>query len=203
MLLYLCIAERQSGTAWITAPSQRHCSNAEPPECRRHGQFHLQEFSAITPSSGTLSNETGKGDPGADPHGMRRCPADIAGSLFQLYQSYHFKILKRAKEIGLRKIIGAKRSQVFMQCMLEAVLLSLIALLFAWMLLAVVVRFAPFNDGYEFIPSTFQYNFTLISLSVAFALFTGMVARRIPSMDSECFQAPAGAEESLHRTHYG
>ena len=46
------------------------------------------------------------------------------------------RALTRAKEVGVRKIAGAKRHQLFVQYIVESVLLSFCALAFAWVLLS-------------------------------------------------------------------
>lgn len=42
--------------------------------------------------------------------------------------------LRRAKEVGIRKVVGATRGQVFVQFIIEATIISLIALVFAYLL---------------------------------------------------------------------
>src|SRR6185312_10456222 len=74
-----------------------------------------------------------------------------------------------------------KRSQIFVQYIFESVLLSLLALTFAWIILSFIVRYGPFNDDYEFIPSAFHYNTTFIAWSVIYALFTGLLAGTSPA----------------------
>src|SRR4030095_11777853 len=48
-------------------------------------------------------------------------------------------------------------------------------------LLSFIIRYAPFNDGYEFIPSSFHYNKAFVIGSIAFALFTGLLAGASPA----------------------
>lgn len=147
-----------------------------------HISFHLQAFHDITPSHDELLNEMGGGSSWA----KMMMEAGIA-LLILLAACFNYtnltiaRALKKAKEIGIRKIIGASRTQVFMQCIAEAILLSLLALLFAWMVVSFVVRYAPFNDGYEFIPSSFNYNAVVIGWSLAFALFAGLLAGASPA----------------------
>lgn len=89
--------------------------------------------------------------------------------------------LTRAKEVGVRKVTGASRKQIFTQYITEAIAMALLALGFAWILLTFIVRYAPFNDDYEFIPSSFQYNWPLVAWSLVFALLTGLLAGASPA----------------------
>jgi putative ABC transport system permease protein len=98
------------------------------------------------------------------------------------------RALTRAKEVGIRKIVGAKRYQVFTQYVVESVLLSLLALGFAWLVLGFIIRYAPFNDGYEFIPSSFRYNSTMVLWSLGYALFTGIFAGIAPAWILSAFK---------------
>ncbi|MBO9634735.1 MAG: ABC transporter permease [Chitinophagaceae bacterium] len=144
--------------------------------------FHLQPFNEITPSKIELANELGGGPSWAKI--MTECGITLLILIAACFNYTNLTIaraLKRAREIGIRKIIGASRLHVFLQCIAEAILLSLISLLFAWIVLSFVIRYAPFNDGYEFIPSTFHYNPAIISYSLAFALFTGLLAGASPA----------------------
>jgi putative ABC transport system permease protein len=98
------------------------------------------------------------------------------------------RALTRAKEVGIRKVTGARRSQIFVQYVIESVLLAFIALGFAWILLAFIIEYAPFNDGYEFVPSAFRYNLPIVLWSIAFALFTGLLAGVAPASILSSFQ---------------
>jgi putative ABC transport system permease protein len=98
------------------------------------------------------------------------------------------RALTRAKEVGIRKIVGASRHQVFAQYLVESILLSLLALSFAWIILGLIIRFAPFNDDYEFIPSSFHYNSTLVFWSICYALLTGVFAGVSPAWILSAFK---------------
>lgn len=96
--------------------------------------------------------------------------------------------LTRAKEVGVRKVTGASRAQIFTQYITEAIAMALLALGFAWILLTFIIRYAPFNDDYEFIPSTFRYNLPLVIGSFVFALLTGLLAGASPAWLISSFQ---------------
>ncbi|TPE44384.1 ABC transporter permease [Pontibacter mangrovi] len=87
---------------------------------------------------------------------------------------------KRAKEVGLRKVVGADRSQIIRQFLGESVLLTLIAVLLA---LALVQIFIPsFNQLTEksFTSGFFlQWEFLLVVLAIV--LLVGVVAGSYPA----------------------
>ncbi len=91
----------------------------------------------------------------------------------------------RAKEVGLRKTVGAARGQLIFQFLSESVLLSLIALLLA---LGVVVTLLPFFNDLtgksisieEFYSLNRGLNFLLVILGSA--VFAGLIAGVYPAL---------------------
>lgn len=144
--------------------------------------FDTQRIGKITPGSGSLSNNIGKGT------SWSKIYFEIGVALLILLAAcFNYtnltiaRALTRAKETGIRKIVGAKRYQLFTQHIVESVSVALLALVFAWLILSFITRYAPFNDDYEFIPSSFRYNVELAGWSLAFAIFTGMIAGASPA----------------------
>jgi putative ABC transport system permease protein len=90
--------------------------------------------------------------------------------------------LRRTREVGVRKVIGAMRSHVMMQFIVEAVIISLYALLIAMLI------FFLLRPHFLSIEPDIQKMFTLhlsprvIGYFVAFALFVGMAAGLFPSL---------------------
>ncbi len=144
--------------------------------------FHLQPLDQISPGRKNLNNDNAGGTSWSKIY----VEATIA-LLILLAACFNYtnltiaRSLTRAKEVGIRKIAGAKRSQVFVQYIFESVLLSLLALVFAWLILSFIVRYAPFNDDYEFIPSSFHYNGEFIAWTIGYALFAGLLAGSAPA----------------------
>ena len=144
--------------------------------------FNLQRIDQITPGSDDLANDISKGTSWGKIY--FECGLALLILLAACFNYTNLTIaraLTRAKEVGVRKIVGARRSQVFTQYVVESILLALLSLCFAWVILAFVIRYAPFNDDYEFIPSTFRYNIPLALWSLAFAVFTGLLAGVAPA----------------------
>lgn len=145
-------------------------------------QFNLQRIDKITPGTDYLNNDIGKGG------SWGKIYFEISMSLLILLAAcFNYtnltiaRALTRAKETGIRKIVGAKRFQVFTQYVIESVLVALLALVFSWFILSLVIQYAPFNDDYEFIPSAFRYHISLVVWSITFALFTGLLAGSAPA----------------------
>ena len=151
--------------------------------------FHLQPLNRISPGSDYLSNDNAAGT------SWMKIYVEVGIALLILLAAcFNYtnltiaRALTRAKEVGIRKIAGAKRSQVFIQYIFESILLAFFSLAFAWMILSLIVQYAPFNDDYEFIPSSFHYNLPLIAWSLVYALFAGLVAGSAPAWILSAFK---------------
>lgn len=86
---------------------------------------------------------------------------------------------KRGREIGLRKVVGARRKQLIYQFMSESILMALIALVFA---LALVHLFLPiFNEltATELSLNIFSPLIALVLLGIA--VLTGIIAGSYPA----------------------
>ncbi|WP_347158542.1 ABC transporter permease [Pontibacter chitinilyticus] len=89
--------------------------------------------------------------------------------------------VKRAREVGLRKVVGASRPQLIAQFLSESVLLTLLALVIA--LVFVELLLPSFNSLTEKqIPSTYFTNPTLLLVIIAIGVFIGLVAGSYPAL---------------------
>ncbi len=97
------------------------------------------------------------------------------------------RAVKRAKEVGIRKVIGAKKSQLFNQFILESMLLSFLSLLAA---LVASYLFLPFfnsltDKGLHLnLFSDIQLLLVMLSVTIIVGLFSGSY----PSMVLSSFQ---------------
>jgi ABC-type antimicrobial peptide transport system permease subunit len=93
---------------------------------------------------------------------------------------------KRAKEVGIRKVVGAPRSTLILQFIGESVLLSLLAAIVAIVIVQLsLYGFNQLTDKHLFIP----YSNGWFWLSgVAFILFTGLLAGSYPAFFLSSFQ---------------
>ena len=87
--------------------------------------------------------------------------------------------LNRGKEVGIRKVAGAARYQVFYQFILESVLIAFFSLGLAWIILHLLRQYAPFMG--EIMPDELAFNSGIYGWFIVFALFTGVLAGSLPA----------------------
>jgi ABC-type antimicrobial peptide transport system permease subunit len=91
------------------------------------------------------------------------------------------RALKRMKEIGLRKVMGGQKDQIFFQFITETVVITLIALVLAFGIFQVVrkefLMLVVGNDALELNP-----DITTILYFILFAVFVGLIAGIVPAV---------------------
>lgn len=92
------------------------------------------------------------------------------------------RAMRRFREIGLRKAIGAQKSQVRMQFLAEAVMISLLALLFSFILF-LVLRPQLINLAPE-MQRTVKLNLSpvMVAAFIAFSVIVGVIAGFLPAI---------------------
>ncbi|SDM17236.1 FtsX-like permease family protein [Catalinimonas alkaloidigena] len=90
--------------------------------------------------------------------------------------------LRRSREVGVRKVIGALRSQVLGQFLIESVFISLLALGFAVVLFAVLRTQFLGLSSYLSDVFTLQLSFRLVAWFVVLAVVVGLVAGVLPAL---------------------
>ncbi len=95
---------------------------------------------------------------------------------------------KRAKEVGVRKVIGAQRKDLIKQFMSESFLLSLIGVLIAMPLLLLVLPYLNQITQSE-IHLTFLSDYSTWLLLAGIVIITGFVAGSYPAFYLSAFQA--------------
>lgn len=134
--------------------------------------FYVQPLAKITPGP-ELSGRLGRGLPA-----FFLIFLSVLGVVVLLMSIFNFtnltiaKSLSRAREIGVRKVVGANRYQVFFQFIGEAVVFSMMALVFSYVLLQFLKN--------AFLQLSLQEDFFIslsenISLYAAFAFFAAVV----------------------------
>lgn len=89
--------------------------------------------------------------------------------------------LRRSKEVGVRKVVGAKRSQVFSQFITEACLISLFSLVIAYFLFYLIKPlFLSINPEIENIVRL-DVSLNHVIYFVLFALLVGLIAGFLPA----------------------
>ncbi|QIP12881.1 FtsX-like permease family protein [Spirosoma aureum] len=96
--------------------------------------------------------------------------------------------LKRAKEVGIRKVLGSEKKQLIGQFLGESVLLSSIALLLSLFLIALLLPVLNNLTGKQLTISYFLTNGWLILLFVGMGLLTGLLAGSYPAFFVSSFQ---------------
>jgi putative ABC transport system permease protein len=92
------------------------------------------------------------------------------------------RLLTRVKEVGIRKVSGATRQQIFVQFIMEAVLVSLFSLLFSLVLLIGVQHL--FNGLWlnKVLGITFTYTPGIFLTFLGFSIVVGFIAGLLPAI---------------------
>ena len=157
----------------------------------KNGQatFALQPIEKVRPAPDNLYNDIGSGTTWTKLWvGIDVSLIILLAACFNYTNLTIARALTRAKEVGVRKIVGAERYQLFAQYVVESLVMAFCALAFAWVLLSFIIYYAPFNDGYEMIPSSWKYNAPYILCTAGFAAFTGLLAGIAPAWILSAFK---------------
>jgi putative ABC transport system permease protein len=109
-------------------------------------------------------------------------------SVFNFTNLMIAKSLGRAREIGVRKVVGAQRGQVFFQFVGETVFFALVALAFSYVLLQFL------KTGYLQLPLNEEFamslkeDWSLYALFVLFAIAVGIIAGLLPASYLSAFK---------------
>jgi ABC-type antimicrobial peptide transport system permease subunit len=92
------------------------------------------------------------------------------------------RAMRRSREVGIRKVIGASRVNVASQFIAESVVVSLLALIFSVLLfLALRNEFLSLDSFLERVASL-ELSLKTILLFILFAIFTGLLSGILPSL---------------------
>ena len=150
--------------------------------------FNYQPFREIAPGDFRLGNQMGMEFPRVILYVLTGL-----GLLILLLACFNYtnlsiaRALKRAREIGIRKVSGAKRSQIITQFLLEAVITSLMALLLSVFLLEFLIE--GFYELNPFIRDIFELPRApwIYFAFFVFSIFTGLVAGLLPAIHLSSF----------------
>ena len=144
-------------------------------------QFFLQNLKEITPGP-ALSNNMGTGMPT-----LLIAFLGILAGIVMLMACFNYtnltiaKSLSRAREIGIRKVVGAHRWQVFAQLVGEAVVFAIVALAFSYLFLQFLKPgFMELNMAREFATSL-QEDISIYVYFLLFAVAVGVIAGIMPA----------------------
>lgn len=151
-------------------------------ETRDNGyQFFVLPLEDLTPGP-MLSNQMGSGMPM-----MLVIFLGVLAGIIMVMACFNYtnlmiaKSVARVREIGIRKVIGAKHSQVFVQFIGESVVFALLALVTSYGLLQLLKpAFQELHIAQEF-SVQLDESAALLGYFVVFALATGLVAGVLPA----------------------
>lgn len=151
-------------------------------ETRDRGyEFFLMKLPELTPGP-EMSNQMGNGMPD-----LLILFLSILVIIIMIMACFNYtnlmiaKSLSRAREIGVRKAVGAQRFQVFMQFVGEAVVFSVLALVVSYFLLQLLKpAFLQLNIAREF-PMVLEEDLSLYLYFLLFAVSVGVIAGMLPA----------------------
>lgn len=144
-------------------------------------RFSLQLLSDITPGS-NLSNTMGAGMPI-----FLIWFLSILGAVIMLSACFNYtnltiaRALTRTREVGVRKVLGASRAQVFGQVIGEAVVTSCIALVAAYLMMKMLKPQFDQLSITESLDVRIREDWQLFALFLAFAIGVGVIAGLLPA----------------------
>ncbi len=101
--------------------------------------------------------------------------------------------LSRMKEVGVRKVVGAKRLQIIWQFLTETIILSIVSLILAFFVIEIVQTFLPSILDDQYLTEQIRiYNSSFIrilAVMILVILFIGVVAGIYPAIYMSRFQA--------------
>lgn len=148
-----------------------------------------QSLSSITPGTDAIQNEIGS----ITTWGKVMASIGVAliillAACFNYTNLSIARALTRTKEVGIRKVAGARRAQIFLQYIVESILVALFAFCVAQVMLSFILEYQPFNDGYENFPAT-QLGLFIVLCFLLFALCAGVLAGVLPAWILSSFRA--------------
>ncbi|HEY0652952.1 MAG TPA: ABC transporter permease [Chryseosolibacter sp.] len=159
-------------------------------------EFFLMNLADITPGP-VMSNQMGRGMPALLIYFLGALVAIVMiMACFNYTNLMIAKSLTRAREIGVRKIVGAQRFQVFLQFVGEAVVFSVMCLVLSYFIMQVLKPgFMQLNIAREF-ATELNEDYTLYLYFLAFAIAVGVIAGLLPAGYLSAFKPAAVLKDS-------
>lgn len=158
----------------------KHIATIPNPETYK-ANFHLQSIMEITPGR-FINNPIGPSLPWVFVYFL----SGLAG-VIMLTSCFNFtnlsiaRSLTRAREIGVRKVTGAARWQIFIQFLTESIVVAFCALLFACTLLFILKPMMLQLNFARIFQWDLQANYVVYAAFIAFALVVGLFAGIFPA----------------------
>ena len=109
------------------------------------------------------------------------------------------KASRRIKEVGIKKVIGARRGSLVLQYLGESVFMSFLSLLFAILLIALLL---PAFNQITGKTLSFEFSINLILSVIGITLLTGLIAGSYPALYISGF-SPAAVLKGKLKTSFG
>jgi putative ABC transport system permease protein len=154
----------------------------------KYESFYLHALEKITPGP-ELADRMGKGMPAPFLIFLGVLAAVVLlMSVFNFTNLTIARSLTRAREIGVRKVVGANRSQVFLQFIGEAVVFALLALSFSYILLQFLkTGFMQLALSKDF-SMDLKEDLSLYFMFIVFAVVVGILAGVLPASYLSAFK---------------
>lgn len=144
--------------------------------------FKLQPLTGITPGP-LLSNSTGFGLPDFMIYTLLGVALVVLSSTcFNYANLTTARAMNRAKEIGVRKVVGAGKHHIFAQFIVESVLIALIAFVFGDLLAQFILPRMNSFFSTTGAPVSFDETPHLYLWFIGFVLIAGLLAGLIPAL---------------------
>lgn len=175
---------------------QQHIASIPNPETYK-AKFRLQSILDITPGS-LVNNAIGPSLPWVFVYFL----SGLAG-VIMLTSCFNFtnlsiaRSLKRAKEIGVRKVTGAARWQIFTQFISESLVVALCALMLALLLMVVLKPLMLELTFAKVFMWDLALNYRVIVTFIGFAVVVGIIAGMFPAVVLSSFE-PVKVLKSLN-----
>lgn len=161
--------------------------------------FHLQPLGEITPGP-LLSNSMGRGLPAMLLWFLSTlCAIVIASACFNYTSLTIARSFSRAKEVGIRKVLGASRRQVFSQFLSEALVIAVLSYVLAQGLLELTIPYFNRLQFLAFSDVTLRLDWIVAGAFMLFTLLVGIVAGALPAAVLSRLQ-PLAALQALQNT---
>jgi len=160
---------------------RKHVLTIQNPETYR-ANFHLQSLTQITPGK-LINNSIGPSLPWIFVYFLGGLAGVImVTSCFNFTNLSIARSLTRAREIGVRKVTGAARWQIFVQFLSESILVAFLSLIIAGGLLMVIKPLMLQLNFARVFQWDLQANYAVYAAFVLFALAVGILAGLFPAI---------------------
>jgi putative ABC transport system permease protein len=165
-----------------------HFTTLPKPDTQKKVEYNLQALMSITPGP-FINNPIGPFLPWLFIYFFAGLAAVVMlTSCFNFTNLSIARSLTRAREIGVRKVTGAMRWQIFVQFLSESILIALFALLVAVAFLFLSKPFMMQLSFARMLKWDLEANYFVYALFLVFALVVGILAGLFPAVVMSRFQ---------------